>query len=150
MSNKLPKVGVSGILYENGKVLLAKRADDDEALPGLWNTPGGGLEWREKIDVGIMREYREEVGLDVIPKEGFLWVGDALYLPERHNVLIFKEVGRGPCELRKPMPLDGISMVMWFGWGEIMHMAAENQLTPMTRLALNDFYNHITYGNNNH
>lgn len=29
-------VGVSGILYENGQVLLGKRSPDDEAFPGLW------------------------------------------------------------------------------------------------------------------
>ena len=46
---------------EQGRVLLLRRSD------GLWSVPGGGLEPGERLDQAIVREVREEIGLEVEP-----------------------------------------------------------------------------------
>ncbi len=48
---------------ENGRVLLQKRAADEEA----WGFPGGILELGESFEDGAIREIREETGLEVTP-----------------------------------------------------------------------------------
>ncbi len=54
-------IGVFAIVFdEHGRVLLCHRRDVD-----LWNLPGGGLEPGETPWDGVVREVREETGLEV-------------------------------------------------------------------------------------
>ena len=46
---------------ERGRILLLRRSD------GLWSVPGGGLEPGERLDQAIVREVREEIGLEIEP-----------------------------------------------------------------------------------
>lgn len=58
----LPLVGVTGVVFdEEGGVLLHRRADD-----GRWCTPGGILEPGEQPAEAVVREVREETGLEVV------------------------------------------------------------------------------------
>lgn len=55
------RVGAFAIIRdETGRVLLSRRTDS-----GWWNLPGGGVESHESVAEGIIREVREETGLDV-------------------------------------------------------------------------------------
>ena len=54
-------IGAFGIITnENDEVLLCHRNDYD-----LWNLPGGGLEKNETPWEGVIREVKEETGLNV-------------------------------------------------------------------------------------
>ncbi len=54
-------IGVFGIIFDSqNRVLLCHRRDYD-----LWNLPGGALEKDEMLDEGVIREVKEETGLDV-------------------------------------------------------------------------------------
>jgi len=54
-------IGVFGIIRdEQNRVLLCLRNDGD-----FWNLPGGGLEKGESPWQGVIREVKEETGLDV-------------------------------------------------------------------------------------
>jgi 8-oxo-dGTP diphosphatase len=48
------------------KVLLAKRADSKKFLPGLYELPGGHIDFGEDIVDGLVREIKEELGMTVI------------------------------------------------------------------------------------
>ena len=53
-----------GILEENGMILLAQRKQDDEY--GLkWEFPGGKLKENETGEDCIIRELKEELGIDI-------------------------------------------------------------------------------------
>lgn len=52
-------------IVHDGKFLIAKRSDNDTFLPGIWEIPGGKLEFGEEPSVGALREIKEETGLDV-------------------------------------------------------------------------------------
>jgi ADP-ribose pyrophosphatase YjhB (NUDIX family) len=54
------RVGVFGVILQDGKVLLGRRRDID-----WWNLPGGGMELGETVDEALCREVLEETGLEV-------------------------------------------------------------------------------------
>jgi 8-oxo-dGTP diphosphatase len=54
---------VSGILIEHGRVLVEKRRIDDEADPGLVFLPGGHVESGESLKDALVRELKEELGI---------------------------------------------------------------------------------------
>lgn len=75
MDNNLIRVRVTGVLIENGEILLVKQ----RAAPNrAWSLPGGKLERGELLADGIARELKEETGLVVSVKQ-LLYVCD---LPE--------------------------------------------------------------------
>jgi ADP-ribose pyrophosphatase YjhB (NUDIX family) len=51
------------VVNETGAILLHRRDDND-----LWSIPGGSMEVGESIRETIMREVKEETGLDVEPE----------------------------------------------------------------------------------
>ena len=51
------------MIIENGRALLIRRGS--EPLKGQWSIPGGTLELGESLHEGVVRELREETGLDV-------------------------------------------------------------------------------------
>ena len=46
------------------KVFLPKRADTKKFLPGVYELPGGHIEFGEDIEAGLMREIMEEFGMN--------------------------------------------------------------------------------------
>jgi 8-oxo-dGTP diphosphatase len=62
-----PVVGVGGVLIRDGKVLLIRRGKPP--LYGRWVVPGGTVELGESLEQALVREMREETGLEVVPLE---------------------------------------------------------------------------------
>ncbi len=58
-----PVVGVGGVVLLDGRAVLIRRGS--EPLKGEWSIPGGTLELGETLVEGVVRELREETGLDV-------------------------------------------------------------------------------------
>jgi mutator protein MutT len=58
-----PYVGVGAVIVQDGKVLIVKRKYDP--LAGQWSLPGGGVELGETLEDSIVREMREETGLEI-------------------------------------------------------------------------------------
>lgn len=62
-----PVVGVGAIIVCNGKILLEKRKG--EPGKGKWSVPGGLVELGEKVEQAVIREVKEETGLDAAEPE---------------------------------------------------------------------------------
>ena len=58
-----PLVGVGGVVIDNSRALLIRRAS--EPLRGEWSIPGGMLELGETLEQGVARELLEETGLQI-------------------------------------------------------------------------------------
>ncbi|MEM0357209.1 MAG: NUDIX hydrolase [Candidatus Bathyarchaeia archaeon] len=62
-----PVVGVGAIIVCDGKILLEKRKG--EPGKGKWSVPGGLVELGETVEEAVIREVKEETGLDVAEPE---------------------------------------------------------------------------------
>ena len=85
-----PILGVGALIFERDRILLVERGR--QPLKGYWSLPGGVLETGENLEQAVMREVREETGLEVQPL-GVLEIferimRDARGAPEYHYVLI--------------------------------------------------------------
>ena len=58
---------VCGILIWNDTVLIGKRKLTNKHQPGKWEFPGGKMEEGETIDETIIREFKEELDIDIKP-----------------------------------------------------------------------------------
>lgn len=65
-SKKRPhhQIGVGIVMNDNDEVLIALRPDD-AMLGGLWEFPGGKQEENEEMEQTVIRELKEELGVDV-------------------------------------------------------------------------------------
>ncbi len=57
-----PVVGIGAIILSEGKILLEQRGN--EPARGQWSVPGGGVEVGESLEDAVIRETKEETGLD--------------------------------------------------------------------------------------
>jgi mutator protein MutT len=58
-----PIIGVGAVIICNGKILLEKRKN--EPGKGKWSVPGGLVELGESVEQTVIREVKEETGLEV-------------------------------------------------------------------------------------
>lgn len=85
-------VVVAAVIVRDGRVLLTRRLEGQH-LAGLWEFPGGKLEGGESPEEALVRECREECGIEVEVGE----IVDVTYhrYPEKDVLLLFYR-----CELR--------------------------------------------------
>jgi ADP-ribose pyrophosphatase YjhB (NUDIX family) len=85
-----PYLAVSAAIFRDGQVLIVRRARPP--AHGLYTLPGGGVELGETLEGAIMREVREETGLEIAPLAlvGFreAIARDAAGRVERHFVIL--------------------------------------------------------------
>src|SRR5919199_4691138 len=61
-ANSLVVAVTAVVVNDQGELLLQKRSDND-----LWGLPGGAMNLGESIGQAVVREVREETGLEVQP-----------------------------------------------------------------------------------
>jgi ADP-ribose pyrophosphatase YjhB (NUDIX family) len=86
-----PKVRATTVLIEKGCILLVEQ-QVTESLDRKWSLPGGTLEAGETLEACVVRETREETGLDVA-LDKLLYVCDRI-VDDRHVVHITFAVKR--------------------------------------------------------
>ena len=59
-----PLAVAAALVFHGGKLLITQRYADAH-LGGLWEFPGGKLEPGETFEAGLVRELREELGIEV-------------------------------------------------------------------------------------
>jgi 8-oxo-dGTP diphosphatase len=65
MENIRFHITVKGIVIYEDKVLILKRVRPSSDGLGYWELPGGGLEYGETPHKALIRELKEETGLDI-------------------------------------------------------------------------------------
>jgi len=146
-------VAVTGIVLvivkEDVYVLLTKRAETMEDLPGRWCLPCGYLDWDETIEDATIREVREETGFNISSQSPFTnGDGDFSFYPNiyissdplnnRQNVSIASAYLYEKAELPKINTTEETSEVEWCK-ADVISIAEKNlafKQAPMIRYAI--------------
>jgi len=83
-----PRIGVAVIVRRGDTVLLGRRRSTSHG-DGVWQFPGGHLEWGESVFDCARREAREETGLDVVVDGQGPWTNDRFVREDTHYVTLF-------------------------------------------------------------
>lgn len=110
------------ITNSEGKVLLLKQTYSDKR----WGLPGGGVEPGETIHQAIIRECKEELGIDIIVK-----AFTGLYYHKSFN----SQVGIFNCELPKEAAIKLSSEHSEYKWEDTA------ELSEVQRLRVEDSIN---------
>lgn len=67
MSDKIivQKIVLAAVIVNNNQALIVQRNEEEDIFPGLWELPGGKRELLESSETALLREVKEEVGLEV-------------------------------------------------------------------------------------
>jgi len=109
-----PAVSTSIALIKDKKILLAKRAVEPEK--GKWDILGGFVEPGESVETGVIREMKEETGLEVKIDE-YLGSTPDLYEGRASLPLIYKVSLTE--ENQQPLAQDDVAELSWFSLTEI-------------------------------
>jgi 8-oxo-dGTP diphosphatase len=83
---KKPGIAVDGVLIKDNKILLIKRKN--EPFKGKWALPGGFVEYGEKVEEAVLREFEEEVGIKARIKKLLGVYSDPARDPRGHIISI--------------------------------------------------------------
>lgn len=111
INNRVVRVGVGAVcVNDRNEILLLNRLKDPEK--GKWCLPGGAIEWGEKAEEAILRECREEIGIEckVIT---FLGVYDYIWNEQNHWVSLFYVVAPKGTVQPMNMEMDKHTAMKW-------------------------------------
>lgn len=107
------RIVVGAALLDEGRLLAARRSAPEE-LAGRWELPGGKVEPGEAPEAALVRELREELGVDaeVIERVPGQW---PLKPPYVLQVWTARLLPGTP----DPKPLEDHDALRWLGSGEV-------------------------------
>jgi 8-oxo-dGTP diphosphatase len=125
-SEKRWRVGVAGVIVREGRVLLVRHTYGEKQ--GRWAMPGGYTNHDERLDESVVREVREELGLET---EVVDLIGLVTRYTERGGA-VFVVFRLRPIS-GQPMP-DGVEVgrIGWFSADEVVAMD-DGELWPDSR-----------------
>lgn len=92
---QLKHIGVYGLLIKDNKILLIKKCGGP--YDGKLDLPGGTIEFDEDIKTALIREFKEEVGIDILDYELFdvlstniKWIHKGEELETKHIAILYK------------------------------------------------------------
>jgi 8-oxo-dGTP diphosphatase len=107
-------VGVGALVVSpDGTLFLARRGGGARNEVGTWEFPGGGVEFGERMEDAVRREFAEEYGME-IAVTGLLGVFDHILTEENQHWICVTYLARhvsGTPTIREPGKCEGIG---WF------------------------------------
>jgi 8-oxo-dGTP diphosphatase len=108
-----PTLAVSALVVDDARVLLVRRGRG--AAEGAWAFPGGRVEHGETLAEAVVRELREETGLEGVCGE-LLGVNE-VFLEDLHAVVLCHRVT--VLDPRPPRAGDDAAEAAWVPVGEV-------------------------------
>ena len=127
-------VGVGAIIVnDDGYIFLARRGPSAKNERGLWEFPGGSVEFGETLSQALQREMLEEYGIEIIVGELVDVVDHILPQEKQHWVspTYICKIQSGVPQIQEPKKCVDIQ---WFDVNQ-----APNELTQITRINLEHY-----------
>lgn len=134
-------VGVGAVIVdERGRLFLARRGPQAKNERGLWEFPGGSVEFGERLVAALIREIEEEYAVEItvgelldivdhiLPAEGQHWVSPSFIC----------RIISGEPQICEP---DKCSEIGWFDPDQVPH-----DLTQITRANLEHYRRRLAAG----
>jgi mutator protein MutT len=131
-------VGVGAvILNDEGKLFMARRGKNVTNEPGVWEFPGGKVEFGERLHDAARREIKEEFDIDIeveelldavdhlLPEEGQHWVSPTFIC----------RVKSGEPRIVEP---DKCDEICWYAFDEI-----PGNVSQATKVNLEDYRDYL-------
>lgn len=126
------KLSVRAIVSEDDSTLLLKRSSGRESILGMYELPGGKLNYGEQPEDALRRYLHDDVGIHIQSAQLF----DAVTYIDRddrdvqYGVLVYNVT---PSSQRHPMKLGGsYNKYKWYSRTNLQH----NEMTDLTQLLL--------------
>lgn len=123
-----PAVGVAAIILKDRKVLLGRRRT---SFRGMWCIPCGYVEYSEEVRASLVREIKEETGLEITLGDVFA-VHSNFHNPSQHTVGLwfFAENAEG-----EAVAMDDLDQVGYFAHEDLERLGMALAF-PTDRLVL--------------
>lgn len=115
-SGSRPEVCVGAVVVHDGNLLLIRRGHGPAA--GEWSVPGGRVEHGELLAEAVVRELREETGLDGVCGELLGWV-ERFDEPHHFVILDFEAT---VLDGEVPVAGDDAAEVRWVPLGDVIDL----------------------------
>ncbi len=118
-TNKI-RTRVCGLIINNDQILLVEHLINNKAF---FAPPGGGVEFGETIKQALLREVKEETGLEINSSQ-FKFITEYIQ-PPLHAIEVFyhiKSWNGEPIIGKDPEDLTVIKSVKWYSLNEIKQM----------------------------
>lgn len=112
-----PETCVGAVVVHDGALLLVRRGRGPAA--GEWAVPGGRVEWDETLAEAVVREVREETGLECVCGELLGWVERLPAESEGRHFVILDFVAT-VLEHGEPVAGDDAAEVDWVPVDEVL------------------------------
>ena len=116
------------IINDDGKVLLQKRSANKRFSPNKWGLCAGHVDAYETLEDAALREIKEEVGLDVTPKELIPYGEREITISDSNShITYFYYVKCNKKEDEFIIQEEELSEVKWFNIDEIITMIKDEK-----------------------
>lgn len=124
-------ITVSAFIHANfdgiEKVFLPKRADTKKFLPGVYELPGGHIDYGEDIVEGLKREIKEELNMDIRVGDPYAAFTYTNAIKGSHSIeVIYFAQFTDPIE-NVPINPEDHSAYEWIAENEIERIYTENK-----------------------
>lgn len=121
---------VRGIVYnENNEILLLKRHPKSRTNPNKWELPGGKVDPGEFFDEALIREFKEETGLDVVLGDFYHAIQDDF--PHKRTVVTVLELEIKPKTSKKITISNEHVDYMWCKTSKILEFELSSSLIKL-------------------
>jgi ADP-ribose pyrophosphatase len=106
-----PEVAVGAVVLRDRELLLVRRGRG--AAAGEWSLPGGRVRFGEELREAVVRETREETGIDVVVERFLGWVERMSDEPDAYHFVIL-DFACAPIDPRRsPVAGDDAAEASW-------------------------------------